>query len=339
MDLNALVCVLFGSQKSTRTPVAYLKSTGQRWSIMATSKKSTGKKLKDQTSSVAATPVNLLVRLANGEEKKIRATCGLGLEKPLANYDPDTQSWKMFGDISLWGDCPLLLNLPPSGMTRNGVLFLQPAWEPITGETELLLWPTPTTQETEHPDATLTQTGRRLSKDGKSSHSLGLADAARLWPTPTASGDTSNVNGKFKNPTLGDAVRTWPTPRSSSAMSEDMDTISERMKQPGAYKARLEEAVAMETWPTPTASDWKGRGPNSKQQGLPEVVKKNPFPTMSANGMGNTGSRQMLDKKISEGSITEEEKKAMSAGNGGKLNPTWVEWLMGFPTGWTDLED
>jgi hypothetical protein len=24
---------------------------------------------------------------------------------------------------------------------------------------------------------------------------------------------------------------------------------------------------------------------------------------------------------------------------GGKLNPTWVEWLMGFPIGWTDLKD
>jgi len=24
---------------------------------------------------------------------------------------------------------------------------------------------------------------------------------------------------------------------------------------------------------------------------------------------------------------------------GGKLNPQWVEWLMGFPVGWTDLED
>ena len=22
---------------------------------------------------------------------------------------------------------------------------------------------------------------------------------------------------------------------------------------------------------------------------------------------------------------------------GGQLNPTWVEWLMGFPNGWTDL--
>jgi hypothetical protein len=23
---------------------------------------------------------------------------------------------------------------------------------------------------------------------------------------------------------------------------------------------------------------------------------------------------------------------------GGALNPTWVEWLMGFPSGWTDLD-
>jgi hypothetical protein len=25
--------------------------------------------------------------------------------------------------------------------------------------------------------------------------------------------------------------------------------------------------------------------------------------------------------------------------SGGTLNPMWVEWLMGFPAGWTDLED
>lgn len=24
---------------------------------------------------------------------------------------------------------------------------------------------------------------------------------------------------------------------------------------------------------------------------------------------------------------------------GGLLNPTWVEWLMGYPAGWTDSED
>ena len=28
----------------------------------------------------------------------------------------------------------------------------------------------------------------------------------------------------------------------------------------------------------------------------------------------------------------------MGAGNNGKLNPMWVEWLMGWPLGWTDLK-
>jgi hypothetical protein len=28
-----------------------------------------------------------------------------------------------------------------------------------------------------------------------------------------------------------------------------------------------------------------------------------------------------------------------TAKNGGQLNPEWVEWLMGWPIGWTELKD
>jgi hypothetical protein len=54
---------------------------------------------------------------------------------------------------------------------------------------------------------------------------------------------------------------------------------------------------------------------------------------------GGSGAFQKIADLYSDGTISDEERKAMQAGNGGKLNPTWVEWLMGFPTGWTDLED
>jgi len=47
------------------------------------------------------------------------------------------------------------------------------------------LWPTPTCQEVEHPEMILTESGRRKTKDGKNSHSVGLADRAH-WPTPAA---------------------------------------------------------------------------------------------------------------------------------------------------------
>jgi hypothetical protein len=54
---------------------------------------------------------------------------------------------------------------------------------------------------------------------------------------------------------------------------------------------------------------------------------------------GGTGGMQQIEAKYLAGVITSEERRAMRAGNGGKLNPMWVEWLMGFPIGWTDLED
>lgn len=61
------------------------------------------------------------------------------------------------------------------------------------------------------------------------------------------------------------------------------------------------------------------------------------FPTPRTKGLcGGTGSFQMLAKLKDEGKITEEERRAMASGNGGALNPEWIEWLMAFPHGWTD---
>jgi hypothetical protein len=207
-----------------------------------TSNSWTGPTLLDLMSYVEDTPANPSASPVRVKAKKTRATSGPGYEKPYAFYDPVTQSLKMYEATCPLAELPSLEKLPPSGMTRSGVLFLQPPWEPITDAIESSLWPTPTTQEVEHPNAILNHKGRRMSKDGTNSHSLGLADAVLVWPTPTA-------------------------------------------------------------------SSW-----------------------------GSTGHRAILDARIMDGSITEQDKRAMTAGNGGKLNPEWVEWLMGFPIGWTDLE-
>jgi hypothetical protein len=148
--------------------------------------KLTGQQLSLWTSSVGDIPASPLAQQASEKEQMILDTCGLGLEEPLASYDLSTQSWRMSEDISLWGDYRLLESLPKSGMTRNGVLYQQPEWVRPIDEIASSLWPTPTTQEVEHPNAELTATGRRKSKDGKTSHSLGLADAVKMWPTPQA---------------------------------------------------------------------------------------------------------------------------------------------------------
>jgi hypothetical protein len=55
-----------------------------------------------------------------------------------------------------------------------------------TDEIEFGLLPTPTTQEPSTP-CEITETGRRMTKDGKGSHSLNLGRLAGMIPTPTAS--------------------------------------------------------------------------------------------------------------------------------------------------------
>ena len=95
--------------------------------------------------------------------------------------------------------------------------------------------------------------------------------------------------------------------------------------------------VFQENFPTPTVADSKNVGFNGSHQfNLHKYVAL--FPTPQATSWGCSGGRERLRRLETEGEITEMERKAMSAGNGGKLNPTWVEWLMGFPLGWTGCD-
>jgi hypothetical protein len=80
-------------------------------------------------------------------------------------------------------------------------------------------------------------------------------------------------------------------------------------------------------WPTPKASaagpDFAKVGRSNTGISLATAVAM--FPTPSATdhkGSSKPGQRW--------GQLTE------AVAVGGQLNPTWVEWLMGFPLGWTD---
>jgi DNA (cytosine-5)-methyltransferase 1 len=120
----------------------------------------------------------------------------------------------------------------------------------------------------------------------------------RLWPTPTT--EVANRTTKYKQggTPLTLAVRMWPTPRVNG--EENLDTLIKRKGVQKAVQHNLKAAVQM--WPTPTANEDACGKPTGKMQRMlgnhPEV-------------------RKPLD--------------------GGTLNPEWVEWLMGFPRGWTDL--
>ena len=127
----------------------------------------------------------------------------------------------------------------------------------------------------------------------------------------------------------------WPTPTDMSKGGS--------ISRGGTRKDELLLAGAVKKWPTPHANC--ANGPRNMSQGgdnLQTAAAKYPTPRGSAGGVGmcgGTGSRAMLQGLADANQITEEERKGMQAGNGGQLNPTWVDWLMGYPTGWTDLKD
>lgn len=62
-----------------------------------------------------------------------------------------------------------------------------------------------------------------------------------------------------------------------------------------------------------------------------------PRTTTGAPLCGGTHNFRQMEKLRDNGIITEEERRNLTQGNGGRSNPALMEWLMGFPIGWTDL--
>jgi hypothetical protein len=191
------------------------------------------------------------------------------------------------------------------------------------------LLPTPTTQEIEHPQATLTKNNRRLSKDGKSSHSLNLADTMKLWPTPRALDveggvvkDVQIANGRFFRQNekgekwgvkLRDAVnhteekKLWSTPTASDQYQAFMKKNNKGIPHDIA-KGNLRGEVKF--WPTPNASE--------ARQGYQDRTK------------GKLGTQKSLSTEI----IDNEGGRQATVG---QLNSEWVTWLMGYPQGYLDI--
>lgn len=150
--------------------------------------------------------------------------------------------------------------------------------------------------------------------------------ASGLLPTPAArdwkdTGAPSEM--RRKSPTLaalGFAGKLWPTPRASR--NENRQTKPTPSQLAGEHGMNLSTAVNL--WATPKASDADrgGRG-DLLQQVRGNESPSGHFKTPTAAPFSHGGSGGELHKQV--------------APSGGPLNPTWVEVLMGFPPGWTDL--
>lgn len=142
---------------------------------------------------------------------------------------------------------------------------------------------------------------------GPGNHYKGIGWKAKhspssLWQTPVADDAMERQAGKWNSrgePKLSAQVKMWPTPRACSAMSATFtETAISKAPQRAKRYGNLEEVLLI--LPTPTARDWRDNGRS------PAELRRN--------------------------------STTLATIANGSLNPTWVEWLMGFPLGWTDLK-
>ena len=94
-----------------------------------------------------------------------------------------------------------------------------------------------------------------------------------------------------------------PTPIASESEKMSSGTLSRAVRPDLQFRI---SSWSREMWPTPSASNAKGA---SKKRFL-----------------GSPDYRSNLDEAV------------RTSESSGQLNPTWVDWLMGFPTGYTDLD-
>lgn len=87
--------------------------------------------------------------------------------------------------------------------------------------------------------------------------------------------------------------------------------------------------------PTPVAYDATPGGPNNHYQGLGQMAKKQQWPTPMAS-QASRGDCPAERRRKTPGL---ESAVKMETLEFGKLNPTWVEWLMGYDLEWTALKD
>lgn len=283
-----------------------------------------------------------------------------------ATWNPSGSGWKT-AQLSLLGDSESFsATWPRSGLMRAGMCFPRPTAAPRifvseSGSSPGVVFPTPCTVDSgsmfnqsdsagaalrpilgamaRHnlwPTPTVTGNNNRPGASKKSG--TGLATAARTWPTPTASeatrGRSTTTGGRSPGRTtsLTGQVNMWPTPTASLGDprrgAPSKKTAEKRYRQ---GKRNLDDAVAL--WPTPTAQDAEqagGRACIEKGNRGPSLsYAAQMFPTPAARDYRSPNAKSFEEWG------GQQQGEQLPNFVGGLLNPTWVEWLQGWPLGWT----
>lgn len=153
----------------------------------------------------------------------------------------------------------------------------------------------------------------RTPSASDANHSVNSADsngclhltAQVHWPTPRAN-DAEKRGAIANDPRNGlPAAVMWPTPTVPNGGRQPKGGMSLTGMTPDGKKRQVDLNYAVKNWPTPKGRDWKCGGAKSEQnRNTPDL---------------NTSAK-------------------MYSATNGALNADWVELLMNYPVGWTDID-
>ena len=287
------------------------------------------------TSSLAATRASHSAPPASDSAPKTQDTSGRLSQPELLQCDQVPVSLKTSRDISRWG-CPT-----SSKTWADWVIERRGAWRQRVNAARLTRgsgsssWPT--IRASEYKDVGPVGSRSHDHMLGKHYLCAVVTQDAANWSTPRAQEDQSSVEAFNKR---ADAIlaRRKPTGgRQKPGLTQEVQMYGPAAP---ASSSSLGSRQGL-SWATPNACDHKGAtSPEAckkwelRGQNLPEMVN-GMWPTTSAGSStggqglgltGGSGNRNKLKRLCPEG---------MDMMQPSKLNPRWVETLMGLPIGWT----
>jgi hypothetical protein len=292
-------------------------------------------KLAQLTSFMADFPVSPSVALGNVSRNRMKDISGRSFRGWSEKLDRIGFWLKMYLE-----SCPLPLTMfvriwsvktTASGFSITKLRLSAPR---IAGH-ESSLWRTPDAhceRGAQSPErfAASMKTGKLLTLNDQVAH------LTRLWATPKASdaitGATARQSDRAPEKTthLTAQVHLFPTPRAA-------DGEKGQRTKAGAEKEvnrghGIDLPLYAQLYPTPTVhGDHNKKGASARSSdGLATFVKKQIYPTPTANDAKNNAPP-------SQHTENGRHSNPLNVAAGGALNPAWVEWLMGFPSGWTEL--
>jgi len=145
----------------------------------------------------------------------------------------------------------------------------------------------------------------------------------------------------------------WPTPDTTSRGARAKDLVinySTVQRRDSGQKRGMDLQTAVKYWPTPRAQEAKHGAPTEWEMTTDHAGTRNslrvqvnkrqfwPTPNAGLHKLSyHENSLHYYKKRISDGRQIDLAHKMAEVHGSGALNPTWVEWLMGFPIGHTDL--